>query len=765
VISVPPQPAGIPRAISGNRLGSQRPIQLFFWEKTAHQKPEVYGMGFPLLCAAAILGDASRLAALLCLVCASAVTLVHLQNKFRARRGSPISALCYLGAASSCLIVVLDQAPMEIGIPTAGLYLGLGVSAGALLRPRKLQWVVPALGTAYWAGLWAMPKPPGLDPMWILLSGGILFAGSTMMGRSLLYGAITGARIREQARVDAALLRMTQDAELFRITGGDTDFLESQIQTSHETNASGESVGVKDSNDPKGAVSRQIAMRETHRLISAVDSVKDGFYRLLNLGSLHLKPASGFIYFLDNKKGELRLKEQFVEGEESAHPTLPAQDGPVGFCLQGQRPMRLWAPESPLLAHRTGAIESQLLVPISDKDESIGLLIFDRECGTPFSEEDERFAYGLAQELVQLSRTERVLDSIDQDRRNKTRIFQTARALSGLMHGKDVVQCTLDAMMQQAQLDLVAFVEWSVDKKKLCLWEARSPTETVRVQTWNQKDLAFDMETWVGQALLENTILPHVALKNTSQQRHLLLEADLEDQGLRDLRVIPTTSRGQPVGALIVGTTDERPFSRSLIEHLSVIADLAGVTFDSARAFDALTHQANTDGLTGLYNRRTLDRMMQNALARGTRMKKDLCVVLIDVDHFKKVNDTYGHQVGDQVLIGVAQTLQTCARAGDVVARYGGEEFCVLLENTDSGGAGQLAERMRREIKNSVFDTVLGPLQVTASFGVSALGEQVQDSDALLKKADEALYAAKEAGRDRVILATQEASCSPESES
>ena len=141
---------------------------------------------------------------------------------------------------------------------------------------------------------------------------------------------------------------------------------------------------------------------------------------------------------------------------------------------------------------------------------------------------------------------------------------------------------------------------------------------------------------------------------------------------------------------------------------------------------------------------------MQEALARASRTSVPLSVLLADVDHFKSVNDTYGHSVGDEVLQGVARALAKTARVSDVVARYGGEEFCLILEGTDGPGAARLAERMRVAVKNLVFDTEKGPLNVTASFGVAVL-EKDDDPRAIVERADANLYRAKQKGRDRVV--------------
>ena len=189
----------------------------------------------------------------------------------------------------------------------------------------------------------------------------------------------------------------------------------------------------------------------------------------------------------------------------------------------------------------------------------------------------------------------------------------------------------------------------------------------------------------------------------------------------------------------------------AVIDGLLVVADLAGVAIGGARLFETVQKQATTDGLTGLVNRRTLDARLGEAIARARRLQTPLCVVLGDIDHFKSVNDTYGHGTGDEVLKAVARALAVTARTSDVVARYGGEEFCMVLEGTDAAGAAQLAERMRLAIKVLGFETAKGPLSVTSSFGVALLGDD-DDARTVLERADAGLYRAKQQGRDRVVF-------------
>jgi diguanylate cyclase (GGDEF)-like protein len=156
---------------------------------------------------------------------------------------------------------------------------------------------------------------------------------------------------------------------------------------------------------------------------------------------------------------------------------------------------------------------------------------------------------------------------------------------------------------------------------------------------------------------------------------------------------------------------------------------------------------AETDALTGVANRRTFEDVLAREFSRAERGGEPLTLVMLDVDHFKKLNDTHGHQVGDEVLKGVARALDHRSRDFDTVARYGGEEFAVILPGCSSKEAVAVAERLRSGVSEAGAE-IAEP--VTASAGVATFPSHAGDVTELIRAADEALYESKRAGRDRV---------------
>ena len=184
---------------------------------------------------------------------------------------------------------------------------------------------------------------------------------------------------------------------------------------------------------------------------------------------------------------------------------------------------------------------------------------------------------------------------------------------------------------------------------------------------------------------------------------------------------------------------------------LGVIANQVAVSMQNAKMYEVLEEQATTDGLTGLVNHRTFQERFTTMLGRADRHELAVSLLLTDIDHFKKINDTYGHPTGDEVLRRVAAILKASARKIDIVARYGGEEFALVLEGTDRAGARQLAERIRQEVEQQSFPSSKGAFSATLSIGVASYPDDSREKPEIIARADQALYSAKHGGRNRTV--------------
>ena len=227
---------------------------------------------------------------------------------------------------------------------------------------------------------------------------------------------------------------------------------------------------------------------------------------------------------------------------------------------------------------------------------------------------------------------------------------------------------------------------------------------------------------------------------------------------IRSIAMIPLKHKGELLGSINFGSTDETRFTRDhatdFFAHLGAIASFA---LENVVNRARLLRSGFTDVLTGWNNRRYLQVRMVEELARARRDGNSLVCLMLDIDHFKSVNDTHGHAAGDDVLRELAQRIESQVRASDIAARYGGEEFVVLLPGTEIESGRRLAERIRKAVSAEPIELRNGKsITITASIGIASVspGRDVEDlktaGESLLARADVALYNAKSMGRDRV---------------
>ncbi|MDD5669115.1 MAG: sensor domain-containing diguanylate cyclase, partial [Candidatus Omnitrophica bacterium] len=217
---------------------------------------------------------------------------------------------------------------------------------------------------------------------------------------------------------------------------------------------------------------------------------------------------------------------------------------------------------------------------------------------------------------------------------------------------------------------------------------------------------------------------------------------------------IPFVSNERLVALLALGPKRSGEEFNSLeLELLSVIAFHLAAVIDNAKLFEA----GVLDGLTNTHTRRFFEHRLEYELAVGMhyRTQRVLCLIMADLDHFKNINDTYGHQVGDQVLRDFAKIIFGNIRMTDMFARYGGEEFVIIMPEVDLKEGGVIARRMQQSVASFTFLPRDLSLKITASFGVASFPDFAKTKDELIKAADEALYKSKERGRNRVTLCNE----------
>ena len=269
------------------------------------------------------------------------------------------------------------------------------------------------------------------------------------------------------------------------------------------------------------------------------------------------------------------------------------------------------------------------------------------------------------------------------------------------------------------------------------------------VDCFERGGAVYRLATADGHGLAARVMEENRSLYVEDLERSDLGENAAGQSGVRSWLGVPIEIHGVVEGALAVQSRTAHAFAPERIRLLEAVGAQAAVAFQNARLYEL----AMVDGLTGLFVRRYFDARLDEEIERSKRFGSDFSVVMMDIDDFKQLNDTWGHPAGDRLLRGIAETVRRQMRAVDTAARYGGEEFAMILPRTSMIDAYNQAERIRQQIADYRLVVDEQVLSVTASFGIASYPEcRADGAEALIRLADRALYRAKRTGKNRVEL-------------
>jgi diguanylate cyclase (GGDEF)-like protein len=445
--------------------------------------------------------------------------------------------------------------------------------------------------------------------------------------------------------------------------------------------------------------------------------------------------------------------------------------GITGLVAKSGQPTRVGnvrrVPEYVDVDHRT---ISELCVPIKFRERVLGVINAESTKRDAFSADDERLLVTLAGQLA---------TAIEQFRKAKTERY----ILDQLAHDKDLIysiaQITAQIERSLKPEQIVQTMGQELEKIGLtcimAVYDTNLKTFTINY-TSMAPSLISIVERLQGYPLLQYTF-PRRKLETVLKKDEMLRPAVILnlDQELRTIfthinpRHIPLVLKRVGV---VDGVTPLRlplVFEENLlgmlwiwgegVTHsdlpiLSIFAKQIGMTLERARLFEEVQSLAFTDPLTGVQNRRSLFELGKIEFSRAMRLKRPFSCMMLDLDHFKSINDNYGHQVGDQVLQDFAARCQRSVRDIDLVGRYGGEELIILLPETNRELAVQVAERLRASVAKNPVHAAGVDIDLTVSIGVATKDENTMDLHALIARADQAMYIAKHKGRNQVAISS-----------
>ncbi|HEY3347511.1 MAG TPA: sensor domain-containing diguanylate cyclase [Nitrospirota bacterium] len=224
------------------------------------------------------------------------------------------------------------------------------------------------------------------------------------------------------------------------------------------------------------------------------------------------------------------------------------------------------------------------------------------------------------------------------------------------------------------------------------------------------------------------------------------------NEGIKSMVCVPLAFKDDLIGIFYVDDFSPRKFVKGELRLLSILSSFAAMSIDHAKLHERTKRLAVTDGLTELFNHRHFQEQLEREISRADRYHDMFSLMMIDIDDFKVLNDTYGHPFGDKVLQKLSGILKGSTRDSDTVSRYGGEEFTIILPKVDTALAGLMADRVLRNIKTKSSQFMRGKKPLTVSIGISTYPGDSKKKMDLIKKADKALYEAKHRGKDQAVL-------------
>lgn len=449
---------------------------------------------------------------------------------------------------------------------------------------------------------------------------------------------------------------------------------------------------------------------------------------------------SGAILLVDDQN-RLYSRSYFGAGEVvDADVRLPFGQGITGAAAKKKRPV--YVPDvskDPRYVPFAPGTKSELAIPLMVRDEVVGVL----DCE---SDQLDFFDPGTIDLLTLFSTQASIalenarLYSLEQKRRAQLEAINAiARQTTAVLDRDQLLDKVCSLILQSFHVDHVAVALRDGDSLVVCAHEGRL---TANLAVGDRVPLGHGiccraLET--GKPVLVNDV--------STEPDYVPGFAETKAE-----MCLPLISFGESLGVLALESATANAFDPMDMQPLESVADICATAIKNATFVETVKQQAYVDGLTGVFNRRLFEVRLLEEMERAQRYDSALSLIMVDIDHFKKLNDEFGHLLGDEVLKQVSALFGQQLRKADVVCRYGGEEFVIVVPETTGENAMGVADKLRRAVETHLFPGV--PRPVTVSLGVAEYPQQGKTRDEIVKAADSALYASKQAGRNRVTAAS-----------
>ncbi|WP_437975349.1 diguanylate cyclase [Sorangium sp. So ce295] len=482
---------------------------------------------------------------------------------------------------------------------------------------------------------------------------------------------------------------------------------------------------------------------------SGVEEIHQSVLFALRLLRESLDLYTAVLLWQNDAGTHLRISELASDAPNLSEGPFLSGDGVFGAAITQRAPVVLGGLKPGYkLPYYVGPspVRAVCALPVFEHGQLRGVLVVDRVEDRPFSPRELELIDEACRYAVRAIQNERVFVQLERAKIEQGKLYRAAEGLGAATTEPGVIEAGVTSAREITSVDFAA----------VTLYDEAQKVHEIRAVSGD------GVAELTGQRFRHNAGLVSMVLQNRhplpyrgeyDEKRQVVFTRRVTPPSMPSLIVLPLVVHDRPLGTLVLGSRRRAAFTDSVRSTLEVLASHMAVSLSNARMVRRLEELATMDGLTGLLNKRAMLEVADQKITAARRFSRRLSVLVTDIDHFKKVNDTYGHDVGDVIIKGLGEVLRRAKRTTDAVARFGGEEFVVICEETDARGAMLLAERVREELGRTTFHAAgsNGPVQcqVTCSIGIATYPEAGSTWEELFKAADESLYVSKRSGRNR----------------
>lgn len=385
-------------------------------------------------------------------------------------------------------------------------------------------------------------------------------------------------------------------------------------------------------------------------------------------------------------------------------------------------------------------IKSDICVPLIVQGKVIGVLTLAVGASKPhFTDDDLKLLNSIAsQAAIAIYNTE-LYEKSEQKVRELTTLYEVSRAIASTLNLENVLNLAMKMINQLMNTKRCSILILDREGKEINARVSQGlPEEVIREIKIDDSESVLNFVLRTKQPILIKNLEDDMFFKTTSSGRY----------STKSFMSVPLNIKEQVIGVInVTDKVDGTPFTDDDLKLLVTLANQIASDVENARLYE----MAVTDGLTEIFNHKYFQQHLEKDIERAKRYREDVSLLMIDIDHFKRCNDTHGHQEGNKILKKVTAILKKSIREVDLLARYGGEEFAIILPCTPKNGAHEIAQRMRELVESTEFILNDRHVTITISVGVSTFPEDAGLQFELIKRADMALYHAKRTGRNRVV--------------